>query len=49
MPLNIIYSWDKIFEYNMITVAALDKLIHHASVIEVDSENKKMIHHKTIR
>ena len=42
-------QWDKIFEDSMMTVAALDRLIHHACVIEIDTESYRKKHHKTIR
>jgi DNA replication protein DnaC len=36
-------QWDKIFDDNMMTVAAIDRLVHHATILEVsgDSYRKK--------
>ena len=32
-------AWDKIFDDNMMTVAAIDSLVHHATVIEMQGES----------
>ncbi len=32
-------AWDQIFEDNMMTVAAIDRLVHHATIPEIDGEN----------
>ena len=32
-------AWDKIFEDNMMTVAAIDRLVHHATILEIDAES----------
>lgn len=32
-------EWDKIFEDNMMTVAAIDRLVHHATVLECKEES----------
>lgn len=32
-------AWDKIFDDNMMTVAAIDRLVHHATIIEIDGES----------
>lgn len=32
-------QWDRIFATNSMTVAAIDRLIHHASIIEIQSES----------
>ena len=32
-------QWDQIFPDNMMTVAAIDRIIHHASIIEIDAES----------
>jgi DNA replication protein DnaC len=32
-------EWNKIFEDNMMTVAAIDRLIHHATIIECNEES----------
>jgi len=42
-------QWDHIFPDSMMTIAAIDRLIHHASVIEIDAESYRKKHHKNIR
>lgn len=32
-------AWDQIFDDNMMTVAAIDRLVHHACILEVDGES----------
>ncbi|MDP4912309.1 MAG: IS21-like element helper ATPase IstB [Pseudomonadales bacterium] len=32
-------AWDKIFDDNMMTVAAIDRLVHHATIIEMQGES----------
>jgi DNA replication protein DnaC len=32
-------AWDKIFDDNMMTVAAIDRLVHHATIIEIKGES----------
>lgn len=32
-------AWDQIFEDNMMTVAAIDRLVHHATILEVKGES----------
>jgi DNA replication protein DnaC len=32
-------QWDKIFQDNMMTVAAIDRLIHHCTIIQCDEES----------
>ena len=32
-------AWDSIFSDSMMTVAAIDRLIHHASIIEIQGES----------
>ncbi len=32
-------QWDQIFPDNMMTVAAIDRIIHHASIIEIDADS----------
>lgn len=32
-------DWDKIFDDNMMTVAAIDRLVHHATIFELDAES----------
>ena len=42
-------QWDHIFPDSMMTIAAIDRLIHHASVIEIDTQSYRKKHHKNIR
>jgi DNA replication protein DnaC len=42
-------QWDQIFPDNMMTVAAIDRIIHHASVIEIDTESYRKKNHKELR
>jgi len=42
-------QWDQIFPDSMMTIAAIDRLIHHASVIEIDAQSYRKKHHKNIR
>ena len=42
-------QWDQIFPDSMMTIAAIDRLIHHASVIEIDAESYRKKNHKQIR
>ncbi len=39
-------EWDHIFPDNMMTVAAVDRLIHHASIIELEGESYRMAQHQ---
>jgi DNA replication protein DnaC len=32
-------AWDSIFSDSMMTVAAIDRLIHHASIIDIQGES----------
>lgn len=32
-------AWDEIFDDNMMTVAAIDRLVHHATILEVQGES----------
>jgi DNA replication protein DnaC len=38
-------EWDSIFGDNMMTVAAIDRLVHHADIFEIegDSYRKKQV------
>ncbi len=38
-------EWDNIFPDNMMTVAAVDRLIHHASIIELEGESYRKAQH----
>ena len=35
-------EWDKIFPDNMMAVAAIDRLIHHATVINMEGDSYRM-------
>ncbi len=37
-------EWDRIFPDNMMTVAAVDRLIHHASIIELEGDSYRKAH-----
>ncbi|WP_445945136.1 IS21-like element helper ATPase IstB [Shewanella sp.] len=37
-------EWDKIFPDSMMTVAAIDRLIHHATIIELEGESYRKKH-----
>lgn len=32
-------AWDNIFEDNMMTVAAIDRLVHHATILEIEADS----------
>lgn len=32
-------AWDQIFDDNMMTVAAIDRLVHHATILEIEGES----------
>ena len=32
-------QWDQIFPDTIMTIAAIDRIIHHATIIEIDSES----------
>jgi DNA replication protein DnaC len=37
---NLIFSeWDRIFKTPMATAAAIDRLVHHATIIEIDRKS----------
>ena len=38
-------EWDRIFPDNMMTVAAVDRLIHHATIIELQGASYRKQHH----
>jgi len=45
---NLIFSeWDKIFKDPMTTAAAIDRLVHHSSILELDGDSYRMQHAKT--
>lgn len=37
-------AWDQIFPDSMMTVAAIDRLIHHATIIELEGESYRKQH-----
>jgi len=37
--------WDQIFPDTLMTVAAIDRIIHHATIIEIDAESYRKKHH----
>lgn len=43
-------AWDTIFPDDMMAVAAIDRLIHHAHVVELNGESyRKKTHHRRTR
>ena len=40
-------EWDQIFPDNMMAVASIDRLVHHASIIKIDADSYRKIHAKT--
>ncbi len=38
--------WDQIFPDTMMTVAAIDRIIHHATIVEIDGESYRKKHQK---
>ena len=44
---NLIFSeWDKIFKDPMTTAAAIDRLVHHSIILELDNDSYRMQHAK---
>jgi DNA replication protein DnaC len=39
-------EWNKIFPDNMMAIAAIDRLVHHASIIQINSESFRQKHAK---
>ena len=40
---NLVFSqWDQIFKDNMTTMAAIDRLVHHAIILEFDGTSFRM-------
>ena len=39
-------EWDHIFPDSMMTLAALDRLIHHASIVELEGESYRKAQHQ---
>lgn len=39
-------QWDQIFPDTLMTVAAIDRIIHHATIIEIDSDSYRKKHQK---
>lgn len=45
---NLVFSeWDKIFKDPMTTAAAIDRLVHHSTILELDGGSYRMQHAKT--
>jgi DNA replication protein DnaC len=45
---NLVFSaWDKIFKDPMTTAAAIDRLVHHSIILELDGGSYRMQHAKT--
>lgn len=45
---NLVFSeWDKIFKDPMTTAAAIDRLVHHSIILELDGKSYRMEHAKT--
>ena len=40
-------EWDSIFPSNMMAVAAIDRLVHHASIIKIDADSYRKNHAKS--
>lgn len=40
--------WDQIFPDTLMTVAAIDRIIHHATIVEIDGESYRKKHQKKI-
>ena len=44
---NLVFSkWDQIFKDPMTTMAAVDRLVHHAIILEFDGESQRVPRHK---
>ena len=40
---NLVFSkWDQIFKDPMTTMAAVDRLVHHAIILEFDGESQRI-------
>ena len=45
---NLVFSeWDKIFKDPMTTAAAIDRLVHHSIILELDGDSYRMQHAKS--
>jgi len=40
----VICDWDQIFPDTLMTVAAIDRIIHHATITEVDGDSYRRKH-----
>lgn len=40
-------QWDQIFPDSLMTVAAIDRIIHHATILEIDKESYRQANRKT--
>ncbi len=38
--------WDEIFPDTLMTVAAIDRIIHHATIVEIDGDSYRKKHQK---
>jgi DNA replication protein DnaC len=38
--------WDQIFPDTLMTVAAIDRIIHHATIVEIDGDSYRRKHQK---
>ena len=44
---NLVFSkWDQIFKDPMTTMAAVDRLVHHAIILEFDGESMRVPHQR---
>lgn len=41
--------WDQIFPDTLMTVAAIDRIIHHATIVEIDGESYRKKHQQKIK
>ncbi len=47
---NLVFSkWDVIFKDEMTTAAAIDRLVHHSTIIELNAESYRMKSAKNIK
>ena len=40
-------EWDQIFPSNMMAVAAIDRIIHHSTIVKINAESYRKTHAKT--
>jgi DNA replication protein DnaC len=41
--------WDQIFPDTLMTVAAIDRIIHHATIVEIDAESYRKKQHENMK